>query len=69
MVYLQWTRTEAASRATRAAIQAEPAKTVWTCINQALSPSVDTDADILLKLPPPHVHPPCLYQRFMQKKN
>ncbi|KAJ0493097.1 hypothetical protein HanIR_Chr12g0582221 [Helianthus annuus] len=28
--------------------------------NQPLSPRVDTEADILLRLPPPHVHPPCL---------
>lgn len=59
---LQCTSTEADSKAIRAAIQAEPAKTLWTCINQPLSPRVDTDADILLRLPPPHVQPPCLCQ-------
>ena len=57
---LQWTSTDADSKATRAAIQTEPAKTFCTCINQPLSPSVDTEADILLRLPPPQVHPPCL---------
>lgn len=58
--YLQWTSTVAFSKATRAAIHAEPAKTLWTWINQPLSPRVDTDADMLLRLPPPQVHPPCL---------
>jgi len=57
---LQCTRTDADSIATRAAIHAAPAKTLWMCINQPLSPSKDTEADILLRLPPPQVQPPCL---------
>lgn len=58
--HLQWTSTDADSKATRAAIQAEPAKILCICINQPLSPRLDTETDILLRLPPPHVHPPCL---------
>jgi len=60
MSNLQWTSTVADSNSTRAAIQAEPAKTLCTCVSQLLSPRVDTEADMLLRLPPPQVHPPCL---------
>lgn len=63
---LQWTSTDADSKAMRAAIQAEPAKILWTYINQPLSPKVDTEVDMLLRLPPPHDEPPCLCQFQIQ---
>ena len=56
----QCTRTDADSKATCPAIQAAPVKTLWTCVSQPVSPKADTEADMLLRLPPPHVQPPCL---------
>lgn len=61
---LQWTRTEADSRATRAAIHAAPVSTLCTWINQPLTPSVETEADMLLRFPPPKVHPPFLCENM-----
>lgn len=54
--------------ATRAAIQAEPARTLCTWFNHPLSPRVETEADMLLRLPPPHVHPPFLCQKDKESK-
>lgn len=64
ITYLQCTKTDAPSKAMRAAIQAAPIKTVWQCTSQPLSPKADNAPDMVVALPPPHAHPPlrCMTQ-------